>query len=36
MDFLLVHWHCIFPVLAIGAVLLFSNLNKKKDKQENR
>jgi hypothetical protein len=34
MDFLLTHWHCVVPVLAIAAVLLISNRDKKKDHKE--
>ena len=32
MDFLLTHWHCVVPVLAIAAVLLLRNRGEKKDK----
>jgi hypothetical protein len=28
MDFLLSHWHCIVPVLVIGAVLLLRGRDK--------
>ena len=31
MDFLLVHWHCILPVLVIGVALILMNLKKKND-----
>ena len=36
MDFLFTHWHCILPVLAIGAVIIFMNKNKKKNDSYNR
>ncbi|GMO52703.1 MAG: hypothetical protein Pg6C_18510 [Treponemataceae bacterium] len=29
MDFLLSHWHCIVPVLVIGAVLFLRGRDKK-------
>lgn len=29
MDFLLSHWHCIVPVIAIGVVLLLQSRGKK-------
>jgi hypothetical protein len=36
MDFLLSHWHCIVPVLVIGAVLLLQGRGKKKDTEEQK
>jgi hypothetical protein len=30
MEFLLAHWHCIVPVIAIAAVMLLQNCGKKK------
>ena len=34
MGFLLSHWHCIVPVIAIAAVLLLQNRSRKKDTEE--
>ena len=34
MDFLLSHWHCIVPVIAIAAVLLLQNRKKKEDAEK--
>jgi hypothetical protein len=34
MDFILSHWHCIVPVIAIAAVLLLQNRGRKKDTEE--
>jgi hypothetical protein len=30
MDFLLSHWHCVVPVIAIAIVLLLQGRGKKK------
>ena len=34
MGFVLSHWHCIVPVIAIAVVLLLQNRNRKKDTEE--
>jgi hypothetical protein len=34
MDFLLSHWHCIVPVLAIAVVLLLQNRGRKNDTEK--
>jgi hypothetical protein len=34
MEFLLTHWHCIVPVIAIAAVLFLRGRNKKRDTEE--
>jgi hypothetical protein len=37
MAFLLAHWHCIVPVIAIAVVVLLQNRGKKKqDGEKNR
>jgi hypothetical protein len=33
-DFLLSHWHCIVPAIAIAAVLLLQSRRGKKDAEE--
>lgn len=35
MQFLLSHWHCILPVLAIAAAMFFMNRGKPKKKDQN-
>ena len=34
MEFLLSHWHCIVPVIAIGLVLLLRGRGKKNQDRE--
>jgi purine-cytosine permease-like protein len=35
MQFLLSHWHCILPVLAIVAAIFFMNRGESKKKDQN-
>jgi hypothetical protein len=34
MDFVLSHWHCIIPAIAIVVVMLLQSLGKKKKDDE--
>ena len=34
MGFVLSHWHCIVPVIAIAAVLLLQSRGRKKDTEK--